>query len=225
MSATLSKPLSVRLFLAIAAMVLFALASIAKDDTPPLPHQDIVSSWDQATPPPLVELTPVALNPRHSALLVLDIEERTCNEEQRPRCVASVPKIEELLKHAREQEMLVIYSLTPKGSLKTILPPVEPLAGEPLVQSSVDKFYNTDLEGILRQAAIDTVVIVGTAAEGAVLHTATAAAMRGFKVVVVVDGISSADLYAEQYTAWHMLNAPGTRNKAVLTRVEKIRFI
>jgi nicotinamidase-related amidase len=68
------------------------------------------------------------------------------------------------------------------------------------------------------------VVIVGTAAEGAVLHTATGAALRGLQVVVPLDGMTSATLYAEQYTAWHLLNAPGTKGKVTLTLFGLIGF-
>jgi len=91
------------------------------------------------------------------------------------------------------------------------------------VRSSVDKFYNTDLEKILRDRGIKTVVIAGTAANGALLHTATGTAMRGLKVIVPVD-LMSADLYAEQYTAWHLVNAPGTRRQTTLTRSDLIEW-
>jgi len=33
-----------------------------------------------------------------------------------------------------------------------------------------------------------------------------------------VDGMS-ADLYTEQYTDWHLANAPGTRRRTYMTRV------
>lgn len=69
---------------------------------------------------------------------------------------------------------------------------------------------------------IRTVIVTGYAANGAVLHTATAAAFRGYDVVVPVDGMSAANPYAEQYTAWHMLNSPGTRNRAVLSKTDLI---
>jgi nicotinamidase-related amidase len=69
---------------------------------------------------------------------------------------------------------------------------------EPIVKSSVDKFYKTDLEKILHEKKIKTVNIIGTTAEGAVLHTATAAAMRGFRVVIPIGGMSAGTLYAEQ---------------------------
>lgn len=99
-----------------------------------------------------------------------------------------------------------------------------PTGDEPIVKSSVDKFFNTELEGILRNKGIETVVIAGTTAEGAVIHTATGAAMRGLKVIVPVDGMSAGTLYAEQYTAWHLINAPGSRRRTTLTRFDMIEF-
>jgi len=104
------------------------------------------------------------------------------------------------------------------------LPEVAPREGEPIVNASVDKFHGTELDAFLRGKGVETVVIVGTAAEGAVLHTATGAAVRGFDVVVPIDGMSSSELYAEQYTAWHLVNAPGTRRRATLTRMDMIRI-
>jgi len=115
-----------------------------------------------------------------------------------------------------------VHSLTRMGTIETILPPAKPLPDEPIVQSTVDKFFGTELEEILKKLGVRTVVITGTTAEGAVLHTATGAAMRGLNVVVPVDGMSAGTLYAEQYTAWHLLNAPGTRAKTTLTTLNTI---
>ena len=120
--------------------------------------------------------------------------------------------------------MPIAYSLTSKGTRESILKEVAPREGEPVVKASVDKFHGTGLEAFLKGRGVKTVLIVGTAAEGAVLHTATAAAMRGFDVVVPVDGMSSSELYAEQYTAWHLVNAPGSRRRTRLTRTDMIRI-
>jgi nicotinamidase-related amidase len=184
----------------------------------------IVEDWANAEAPPPVELKPVTVNVKETAFLILDIEERTCNAERRPRCVASVPKIQNFLKRVRAKGMPVVYSLTSKGTPADIWPEVVPQAEEPIVKSSVDKFFQTDLERILRDKAIKTVIIVGTTAEGAVLHTATGAAMRGLQVIVPVDGMSAGTLYAEQYTAWHLVNAPGSRRRTTLTRFDMIEF-
>ena len=184
----------------------------------------IVEQWSRVQAPPPVGLKAVQVNPQETAFLILDIEQLTCNPDRRPRCIESVPKIQGFLQKARAKGMPVVYSLTGRGTRKTILPEVTPNADEPIVQSSVDKFFKTDLDKILQEKGIKTVIIAGTTAEGAVLHTATGAAMRGYNVIVPVDGMSAGNLYAEQYTAWHLLNAPGTRRGTTLTRFDMIEF-
>jgi len=184
----------------------------------------IVEDWASVKAPPPVELKPVTVNVKETAFLILDIEKRTCNAQRRPRCVASVPKIQKFLKQVRVKGMPVVYSLTSKGTPTGIWPEVAPQGGEPIVKSSVDKFFKTDLEKILQDKGIKTVIIVGTTAEGAVLHTATGAAMRGLQVIVPVDGMSAGTMYAEQYTAWHLVNAPGSRGRTTLTRFDMIEF-
>ena len=186
-------------------------------------QKTIIDEWGAVQTPAPPELTPVTVDPADTAFLVLDIQQSTCNAQQRPRCVESVPRISRFLEQARSMNAMVAHSLTPAGSVEDILAGVEPAPGEPVVRSSVDKFYNTDLEKILRDRGIKTVIIAGTAANGAVLHTATGAAMRGLKVIVPVD-LMSADLYAEQYTAWHLVNAPGTRRQTTLTRSDLIEW-
>jgi len=187
-------------------------------------EKTVLEVWDSVTPPPPVELNVVKIAPSESAFLVLDIEELTCNPERRPRCLGSVPLIKKFLEKARGKGLSIVYSLTTKGTPETILPDVSPLGTDSIVKSSVDKFYNTDLETILRAKGVKTVIIAGTTAEGAVLHTATGASMRGFRVIVPIDGVSAGTLYAEQYTAWHLLNAPGTRQNTILTRFDMIEF-
>ena len=187
-------------------------------------EETILEAWDTIKAPPRVDLKTVTVEPAKSAFLVLDIEQRTCNAEMRPRCVASVPKIRTFLEKARAKGLTVVYSLTSMGTPETILPGVRLLGTEPVVKSSVDKFYLTDLEKILQEKGITTVIIAGTTAEGAVLHTATGAAMRGFSVIVPIDGMSAGTLYAEQYTAWHLVNAPGSRQRTILTRFDMIEF-
>ena len=207
-------------------MLLALLLSPLPFSPPPALAEEktLLDIWGEITPPPVVAVQPVHLDPTSSALLILDIEEWTCNAERRPRCPDSVPRIKTLLDRARAKGMAVVYSLTSKGTPQTILPEVRPLGNAPVVQSGVDKFYNTELEKILRERGIKTVILVGTAAEGAVLHTATGAVLRGLQVVVPLDGMTSAALYAEQYTAWHLLNAPGTKGKVTLTLFGLIGF-
>ena len=80
------------------------------------------------------------------------------------------------------------------------------------------------MEKTLKDKGIQTVIVVGTFAHGAVLATASASAELGFKVIVPVDGMSSPTLYAEQYTAWHLANTPIVSSKTTLTTVDMMKF-
>lgn len=187
---------------------------------PALAGSSIVDQWDQAVPPAAPAIGPVTVNAADTALLVLDMEERTCNEERRPRCLETLPRIAALLGRARAGGMFVAHSQI--SSPTPILPEVTPAPGEPVVSSGVDKFRNTDLESILAGRGIRTVIVTGTAAHGAVLHTATAAAQRGLRVIVPVDCLSAASLYTEQAAVWCLLDGPGTRRAVTLTTSETI---
>jgi nicotinamidase-related amidase len=92
-----------------------------------------------------------------------------------------------------------------------------------VVAAFVDKFMlgnkDTGLEKILKDKGITTVIAVGTAANGAVLYTSSAAALRGFNVIVPVDGMSAVgqNIYVEQYVAYNFTSAPITSPKITLT--------
>jgi len=201
-------------------MVVFAMAATsALAQT-----KDVIDEWATVQAPKAPELKPVTLDPKATALLVLDIVKQTCNNERRPRCVASVPKIQGLLSQARAKGVSVVHSITTAATPADILKEVTPLEGEPIVKASADKFLKTDLEKILNDKGIKTVVVVGTAAQGAVLNTGSQAAFRGLKVIVPVDGMSAENTYFEQYTAYHMTNAPGVGQQVTLTRIDMIKY-
>lgn len=183
--------------------------------------QTIINIWNTVPIPPPPKLKSVVVDPINSALLILDMETSICIS---PRCIASITNINTLLTKSRKNGMPVVYSLIPIGNPSDIARQISPSPGDPIVKSSVDKFYKTDLEKILQKKNIKTVIITGYAANGAVLHTATSAAFRGYNVIIPVDCMSADNPYAEQYTAWHMLNSPGTRNRATLTKVNLITF-
>lgn len=183
----------------------------------------IVDEWGSVQAPKPPELKPVTLDPKTSALLVLDMVKQTCNTERRPRCLDTVPKIQALLKQARTKGMAVVHSITSAATPADILKDVGPADGEPIVKAPADKFFKTDLEKILTGKGIKEVVVVGTAAQGAVLNTASQAAFRGLKVIVPVDGMSAENTYFEQYTAYHLANAPGVGQQVTLTKIDLIK--
>jgi nicotinamidase-related amidase len=186
--------------------------------------QTIIDEWADVKPPPAPALKPVMIDRKTTALLMLDFNQQTCNAQRRPRCIASIPKVKPMLAAARAAGLPVIFSLGGGGKPPDIAADVAPTAEEPVVSSGVDKFAGTDMEKILKAKGVTTVIVVGAAAHGAVLYTASAAAMRGMKVIVPVDGVSADTPYAEQYTAWHLVNAPIISNAVTLTTIDNIKF-
>lgn len=184
---------------------------------------DVVDEWAAVKAPPPPALKPVTIDPKTTALLVLDIVKQTCNAQRRPRCLDSIPKLQGLLKEARAKGMAVVHSITTAATPADIGKEVAPLEGEPIVKASADKFFKTDLEKILKDKGIKAVIVVGTAAHGAVLNTASQAAFRGFQVIVPVDGMSAENTYFEQYSTYHLANAPGVGQRVTLTKIDMIK--
>jgi nicotinamidase-related amidase len=182
----------------------------------------IVDEWNSVDVPPAPKLEEVMLDPKTSAILILDILQQNCTAARRPRGAASVPRIRRLLDQGRGKAVMVAYSVFPRAVASDILAEVAPRTGDPVVTSGPDKFLGTELEKLLKEKGVKTVVIVGSAAHGAVLHTAGAAAFRGFEVVVPVDGMSADSTYAEQYTTWHLANAPILGSYVRLTRCDLV---
>ena len=84
----------------------------------------------------------------------------------------------------------------------------------------------SDLEKRLKDHGIQTVIITGTSAQGAVVGTGSGSAQRRYKVIVPVDGMSAEDTYNEQYAAWHLYKGgPAIVTEQVtLTRSDMIKF-
>jgi nicotinamidase-related amidase len=202
----------------IAAFAAAAIAALAL----PAHAGDIVDEWTSMKAPAAPALKPVTVDPKTTALLVLDFMKQNCGV--RPRCMATLPAMKKLLAAARAAKAPVIYSIIANSTPADVLPDVAPEAGEPHVLSGPDKFLNTDLDKILKDKGIKTVIAVGTASNGAVLFTASGAAFRGMNVVIPVDGMSSISAIAEYATVLDFQTAPLLSNKTTLTRSDMIKF-
>lgn len=211
-------PVRLRQLLPLAAFALVLGSPIAA------PAQTIIDEWPSIKAPPAPELKPVTVDPSTTALLMLDFIKQTCNEQRRPRCVASLPKVKTLLDEARAKNMLIVYSIVSAATAGDILPAVAPTANEPVVSGVLDKFATSNLEQILKDKNITTVIVVGTAAHGAVMYTASAAVVHGLKVIVPVDGVSAENSYIEQYVAYNFISAPVVAKGATLTSIDMLKF-
>ena len=194
----------------------------------------IIDEWATVKVPPPPELKSVTLDPKTTAILMIDIIKQTCNEEKRPRCVAAVPKIEKLLAAARASGATVIYTLFPSPSPATFpnpvigdyVPALAPKGDEPVVTSFVDKFMlgdkDTGLQKILKDKGITTLVPVGVASHNGVLFTSVMASLRGFNVVVPVDGMAGNNAYKDQATAYILTTS--IVYKVTLTSIDTMKF-
>jgi len=204
-----------RYLTAAAAMLAAALAL-------PANATNIVDEWSSVKAPAAPTLKPVTVDAKTTALLMLDFMNQNCGK--RPRCVDSIPAVKKLLDEARAHKVAVIYSIIANSTPADVIKDVAPQAGEPNVLSGVDKFLNTDLDKILKDKGIKTVIAVGTSSNGAVLYTASGAAARGMSVIVPVDGMSAVDPYAEYSTVFTFMNAPLVSAKTTLTKIDMIKF-
>ncbi|HSV23877.1 MAG TPA: cysteine hydrolase [Xanthobacteraceae bacterium] len=209
---------------AVALMVAAALsASMA---AAPAWAGDIVAEWATVKPPPVPELKPVTIDPKTTALLILDLMKTNCGE--RPRCTAMVPNVRKLHDAARAANMMVFYTLVgpPGATPADMVPGITPRDGEWVYQRGPDKYLGSDLEKRLKDKGIKTVIITGTSAQGVVIGTGSGSAQRGYKVIVPVDGMASEDPYMEQYAAWHMYKGgPAIITEHVtVTRSDMIKF-
>jgi nicotinamidase-related amidase len=192
----------------------------------PLAAQTVIDEWTSAKLPAPPQLKPAKVEAKEAVLLVMDFTTQTCNSQRRPRCAASLPKIAKLVADARGKGATVIYSIAGQGATAaSIVQELAPATGETVLPAlGPDKFIGSDLEASLKAKGIKTVIAVGTQAQTSVLHTAGAAALRGFTVVVPVDGMSSDDAFPELYTAWHLSTASRIADKVTLTRTDMVSF-
>jgi len=213
-------------FTAVIMVALSSLAAGAMLAPGTVRAETIVDEWASAKLPAPPELKPVTIDPKETALLVMDFTVQTCTPQRRLRCANSVPKVEKLIAEARRTGVFVIYSVAVPGSTAAdILRQLAPAAGEPVLPPlGPDKFIGSELDQMLKERGIKTVIAIGTQAHTSVLHTGGAAALRGYKVVVPVDGMSGDDAWPELYTAWHLANAARIGAQVTLTRMDMMKF-
>ena len=200
----------------------------------PSPGETVIDEWQNVKAPPPPQLQSVTLDPKTTALLMVDIIKQTCNMQRRPRCVAMIPKVQNLLAEARAKGVYVIYSLFPSPSPATFpnpkisdyVPELAPKGDEPVVTAFVDKFAlagkDTGLEKMLNDKGIKNFIPVGVTSHNGVLFTSVSAAFRGFNVVVPVDGMAGNNAYEDQLAAYTLTSS--IVYKVTLTSIDMIKF-
>lgn len=188
--------------------------------------QTVIDEWAsiKAPAPPALKDAKIP-DGKATAILVMDINTSTCSAERRPRCAAALPRLEALVATARARGALIVYTLTSSSTAADIPKSIAPQPGDPVLPSAgPDKFMGNDMENILKERGIKTVVTTGTGAHTSVLYTGAAAALRGYDVIVPIDVIASDQAYQEQYTLLNLTTTSRVMNKVVLTTTPMLKF-
>ena len=180
-----------------------------------------------ATPEP----ARVTLDPKTTALIVLDYVEDICAAQ--PTCKGQMlPAMIPFLERVRKAGLVIAYG-TREQNMTHWLKEVAPMAGDiKITNTAQDRFYNTDLDKLLKAKGIKTLIMVGWKISGSVTYTSVAAMAREYTVVIPMDTTSAGSPYETTIGFYNVLNS-GNANlanealkpKAVtLTRADLITF-
>lgn len=78
-------------------------------------------------------------------------------------------------------------------------------------KTTVDVFYNTDLEKVLRDIAPDEVYVTGVCTSICVLEAVSGLSVRGYKTLVFRDGVADFDNVAHEFALMHMKKTYGAQ--------------
>jgi nicotinamidase-related amidase len=156
----------------------------------------------------------VRIDPRHTALIVVDMQNDFVADGgalRVPDAASTIPAIAALLERARADRMRVVFTqdthsdgdpefnIWPPHAREgswgwEIVPELAPRPTETVLRKlRYDAFYGTPLDHLLRLWGVRALVICGTVANICVHYTAASAALRWYEVVIPRDGVSALD--------------------------------
>ncbi|HTI85888.1 MAG TPA: isochorismatase family protein [Alphaproteobacteria bacterium] len=155
--------------------------------------------------PALPDPVGVTLDPKATALLVLDYVDPICSAQ--PKCEGGMlPALTAFMAKAREAGVIVAYG-TREQTMSKWLPPIAPAPGDIKIESTAqDRFFSTNLEQELKGKNITTIVMAGWKVNGSVTYTSVGATVRDFTVVVPVDTTAAATDYETVIGFYQILN-------------------
>lgn len=178
------------------------------------------------------------VNPKKTALLVIDMQNSFIAEGavfQAPQGIQIIPYIEKVIKFCRKNSIPVIWTRSDhsppggglivekypvikytkelwKGTLSFEYYPkmIQPSEEEhQIIKHKYDAFIGTDLDIVLRNYGVDTVIVTGVATEVCCESTARAAFFRDYKVVFLSDATAAFNPAVQKDTLDRMHNLFG----------------
>src|SRR5262249_5930978 len=134
----------------------------------------MISLQMPATPDP----ARVTLDPKTTALVVLDYVEDICNNQA--SCKSQMlPAVTPFMQKVRKAGLTVAYGTRAQNMTKW-LKEVAPAAGDiKIINTAQDRFYGTDLDKDLKAKGIKTLIMVGWKISGSVQYTSVGAMAHG----------------------------------------------
>jgi isochorismate hydrolase len=180
----------------------------AEAQTPNRPATKMMTLQMPATPDP----ARVTLDPKTTALVVLDYVEDICNNQVSCK-TKMVPAMTRFLEKVRKAGLTVAYGTRAQNQTKW-LKEVAPAPGDIRINNTAqDRFYNTDLDKELRAKNIKSLIIVGWKISGSVTYTSVGAMARDYTVIIPVDTTSASTDYETTIGFYNVLNS-GNANLA-----------
>jgi nicotinamidase-related amidase len=173
----------------------------------------------------------VTLDPKTTALIVLDYVEDICNSQ--PSCKGQMLQaMTPFMERVRKAGLVVAYG-TREQNMTKWLKEVAPAPGDiKIISKAQDRFYETDLDKALKMKGIKTLIMVGWKVSGSVTYTSVGAMARDYTVVIPVDTTSAGSGYETTIGFYNVLNS-GNANLAneplkpkatTLSRTDMITF-
>ncbi len=155
----------------------------------------------------------MTVDSKTTALLVLDLNARC--EDPKQVCHKLVEPVAKLLVRVRNAGMPIFYTVSRshKGTPEKRIP------------KAFDKFYGGELERMLKDRGIKTVIVTGTSSNQEVLYTATSAVRPlGYNAIIPLDGLIAHGEYEHEYTLHQFTVLSGVADKFTFTELDRITF-
>ena len=173
----------------------------------------------------------ITLNSKTTALMVLDYVEDICATQ--PKCKSQMlPAMTPFMERVRKAGRVVAYGARAQN-MAHWLPQVAPAEGDiKIVNTAQDRFYNTDLDKLLKAQGITTMIMVGWKVSGSVTYTSVGAMIRDYTVVIPVDTTTASSDYETAIGFYNVLNSgnanltngPLKPKSVTLSRTDLIAF-
>ena len=180
-----------------------------------------------ATPDP----ARVTLDPKATALIVLDYVEDICNNQVTCR-TKMLPAMITFMERVRKAGLTVAYGTRAQNQTKW-LKEVAPMPGDiRITNTAQDRFYGTDLDKELKAKGIKTLIMAGWKISGSVTYTSVGAMARDYTVVIPMDTTAAGSDYETTIGFYNVLNSgnanlanqPLKPNAVTLTRTDMVTF-